>query len=133
LESSGRPSRWRLTGQIVGKATAEVAASYADVMQQLGRIRREAKRPIRNAKEIVAEVDAIIVRFMVAIVRHGSEQDAGPPRLGPILGSKLLPLILREPSSSQSLDETLKREGLPSLAEITADESHNAQTTHKRL
>src|ERR1700735_3544659 len=32
-----------LTGRIVGKTTAEAAASYADVMHQLGRIRREAK------------------------------------------------------------------------------------------
>jgi hypothetical protein len=121
-----------LTGRIVGKTTVEAAASYADVMHQLGRIRREAKWPIRNAKEIVAEVDAIVVRFMVAVVRYGTQKD-GLPRLGPILGSKLLPLVLRESSSSQSLDEALEREGLPSLAEVTADESHNvAQPANKR-
>lgn len=116
-----------LTGRIVGKTTVEAAASYADVMHQLGRIRREAKWPIRNAKEIVAEVDAIVVRFMVAVVRHGTQKDAGPPRLGPILGSKLMTLVLRESNSSQSLDDALKAEGLPTLAEVTADESHNVR------
>jgi hypothetical protein len=119
------------TGKTPGMSYVELLARYQKIMQQLGRIRADAKWPIRNAKEIVTEVDAIMVRFMVAVVRFGA-QKSGPPRIGPILGSKLLPLVLRDGNSTQVINEALKKEGLPSLAEITADESQNTEPTNKR-
>jgi hypothetical protein len=115
-----------LVGRLADMTPSEASAGYAAVMHQLGRIRAEAKWPICNAGEIRDEVDAITIRFMVAVVRAGT-QGAGHPRLGPILGSTLLPLIFREPHSVQALDDALKAEGLPTLAEVTADESQNVQ------
>jgi hypothetical protein len=115
-----------LVGRLTDMTPSEASSRYAAVMHQLGRIRAEAKWPIRNAKKIRDEVDAITIRFMVAVVRAGT-QGAGHPRLGPILGSKLLPLIFHEPRAAHALDEALKAEGLPSLAEVTADESQNVQ------
>jgi hypothetical protein len=116
-----------LVGRLTGLTASEASSRYANVMHQLGRIRADAKWPIRDAKKIVAEVDAITIRFMVAVVRAGTRTDVGAPRLGPILGSKLLPLILREPRAAHALEDALKAEGLPSLAEVTADESQNVQ------
>ena len=116
-----------LVGRLTDMTASEASSRYANFKHQLGRIRADAKWPIRNAKEIVAEVDAITIRLMVAVVRAGTQTDVGPPRLGPILGSKLLPLISREPPSAQALDDALKAEGLPSLSEITDDESPNVQ------
>lgn len=115
-----------LVGRLTDMTSSEASSRYAAVMHQLGRIRAEAKWPIRNAKKIRDEVDAITIRFMVAVVRAGT-QGAGHPRLGPILGSNLLPFIFHEPHAAQALDEALKAEGLPSLAEVTADESQNVQ------
>ncbi len=115
-----------LVGRLADMTPSEASARYAAVMHQLGRIRADAKWPIQNAKKIRDEVDAITIRFMVAVVRAGTE-GAGHPRLGPILGSKLLPLIFREPHARQALEDALKAERLPSLAEVTADESHNVQ------
>ncbi|HXP37131.1 MAG TPA: hypothetical protein VN817_05140, partial [Solirubrobacteraceae bacterium] len=82
---------------------------------------------IRNAREIGTEVDQIVIRFMVATIRYGTQENAGPPRLGPIIGSKLLSLIFRETNSAADLDAALKKEGLPSLAQVTADETPNVQ------
>ncbi|MGA9874251.1 MAG: hypothetical protein WBQ21_00390 [Solirubrobacteraceae bacterium] len=119
------------TGRVPSMSNLELLNRYQMFMQELGRIRTDAKWPIRNAKQIVAEVDSITIRFMVSLARW-AQNEAEVPRLGPILGSVLLPLIFREARSSLSLDEALKREGLPSLGEATADESHNAQPTNKR-
>ncbi len=115
-----------LVGRLTDMTPSEASSRYATVMHQLGRIRADAKWPIRNAKKIRDEVDAITIRFMVAVVKAGT-QGAGHPRLGPILGSKLLPLIFREPHAAKALDDALKAEGLPTLSEITANESQNAQ------
>jgi hypothetical protein len=115
-----------LVGRLSEMTPSEASSRYAHVLHQLGRIRAEAKWPIRDAKKTRDEVDAITIRLMVAVVRAGT-QGAGHPRLGPILGSKLLPLIFHEPHAKQVLEDALKAEGLPSLAEITADESPNVQ------
>ena len=82
-----------LVGRLSEMTPSEASSRYAHVLHQLGRIRAEAKWPIRDAKKIRDEVDAITIRLMVAVVRAGT-QGAGHPRLGPILGSKLLPLDL---------------------------------------
>jgi hypothetical protein len=115
-----------LTGNVSHMSMAELSARYAALVDQLGRIRADAKWPIRNAQQIVAEVDAITIRLMVAVAKWGAEK-AGPPRLGPILGERLAGLVFgtRE-SARQQLDEALSAEGLPSLDEVTADQAENA-------
>jgi hypothetical protein len=114
-----------LVGRLSELTPSDASSRYAHILHQLGRIRADAKWPIRDAKKIRDEVDAITIRFMVAVVRAGT-QGAGHPRLGPILGSKLLLLIFHEPRAKQALEDALNAAGLPSLAELTADESPNA-------
>jgi hypothetical protein len=114
-----------LTGNVEHLSQADLSAQYSAFADHLGRIRAEAKWPMRNARKIVDEVDAITVRLMVAIGRWGVHR-AGPPRLGPILGDKLLRLVLdAQESAGRQLDAALKAEGLPTLGEVTADESEN--------
>jgi hypothetical protein len=110
-----------LAGRIEDMTPSEASSRYAHVMHQLGRIRADAKWPIKNAQKIRNEVDAIETRFMVEVVRAGT-RGAGHPRLGPIIGSELLPLIFRETHAAEALDAALKAEGLPSRAELAADE-----------
>jgi hypothetical protein len=114
-----------LVGRIEDMTPSEASSRYAHVMHQLGRIRAEAKWPIKNAKKIRDEVDAIETRFMVEVVRAGT-QGTGHPRLGPVIGSELLPLIFRETHADEALDKALKAEGLPSLAELAAKEAKRA-------
>jgi hypothetical protein len=115
-----------LTGHVGHMSGTELSARYAAFTDQLGRIRADARWPMRNAQEIVAEVDAITVRLMVAMGRWGTKK-VGPPRLGPILGDRLAGLVFgKRESARQHLDEALSAEGLPSLDEVTADESENA-------
>jgi len=114
-----------LTGNVQHLSTAELSARYGAFADHLGQIRAQAKWPVRNAKQIRDEVDAITVRLMVAVARFGAER-AGPPRLGPILGDKLLRLIVdSQESAEHQLDTALEAEGLPTLGEITADTSEN--------
>lgn len=114
-----------LTGHVDHLSQAELSARYSTFADQLGRIRAEAKWPMRNAKQIRDEVDEITVRLMVAMAKWGANR-AGPPRLGPILGDKLLRLVLdAQRSAGHRLDEALKAEGLPTLGEVTADQSEN--------
>lgn len=105
-----------LVGRLDDMTPSEASARYAAIMHLLGRIRAEAKWPIRDAKNIKNEVDAIVIRLMVEVVRSGT-QGTGHVALGPILGSTLVPLIFHEPHSGEALDKALKAEGLPSLAE----------------
>jgi hypothetical protein len=114
-----------LVGRLSDMTPSEASVGYAHVMHQLGRIRAEARWPIKNADKIVIEVDKITTRFMVEVVRAGT-QGTGHPRLGPIIGSTLLPLIFQESRSADALDTALKAEGLPTLAELTADESRHS-------
>jgi hypothetical protein len=115
-----------LIGHVAGMSGSDLAARYSGFMQQLGRIRAEARWPVRNAKEIVAEVDQITLRFMVAVGRMGTG-NAGPPRLGPILGERLTALVfgIHGGPSSPTINEALRSEGLPTVDEITADETTN--------
>jgi len=102
----------------------QLARALTDFSQQLGRVKREAHWPIRHAKEIRAEVDRIREDLMVATAKMGMGK-AGPPALGPILGEKLLGLILREKGlTQQRLNERLRAEGVPTLDDL--DASHNA-------
>jgi hypothetical protein len=79
-------------------------------IQQLGRIRADARWPIRNATKIRDEVERITLDFMVAAGRWGAGT-AGPPRLGPILGNELPGLMFRHSASSLShVDDALRRE-----------------------
>jgi hypothetical protein len=114
-----------LTGNVSHLSQAELSARYSAFTDRLGQIRAEAKWPLRNAKQIRDEVDEITVRLMVAIGRWGVGR-TGPPRLGPILGDKLLRLIVdSQESARHQLDAALKAEGLPTLSEVTADQSEN--------
>jgi hypothetical protein len=115
-----------LIGHVESMSDGELAARYAAFIDQLGRIRAEAKWPIRNREEIADEVDAITRRFMVAVGKWGAGK-AGPPRLGPVLGEHLFGLVFinQKAGASQSLDDALLAEGLPTLSEITADDAPN--------
>jgi len=110
-----------LVGRLSDLTPSEASSRYAHVMHQLRRIRAEARWPIKNAGKIRNEVDAITTRFMVEVVRAGT-QGTGHSRLGPVIGSKLLPLVFREAPAPSSIDEALRAEGLPLLAELEAAE-----------
>lgn len=115
-----------MTGRIGEMSNAEVSKAYVEFMTQLGRIRAEARWPIRNAKAIRDEVDAILRRFVLAVARAGAEQ-AGSPRLGPVMGDKLMRLIVPGPVglTRGDINEALQVEGLPTIDDATADESTN--------
>lgn len=118
--ASGGP----MVGHIGGMPAGDLARVYTEVSQQLGRIRAEARWPVRHAKEIRSEVDEIRINLMIAVAKMGTGK-AGPPQLGPILGEKLLLLILREPKglTQKALNDRLKAEGLPTVDDL--DASHN--------
>ncbi|HTA34904.1 MAG TPA: hypothetical protein VK721_15890 [Solirubrobacteraceae bacterium] len=116
-----------LIGDVEGMSGSELAARYAAFNHQLFRIRTEARWPIKNAKEITAETEEITLRLMVAVGRMGTGA-AGPARLGPVLGERLALLVFgsRGGLTQRVIDERMRAEGLPTLTEITADESTNA-------
>lgn len=113
-----------MVGHIPGMSGDQLARALTEFAQQLSRIKSEARWPIRHAKEIRAEVDRIRVDLMVATAKMGTWK-AGPPQLGPIMGEKLLPLILPEKGLTQrGINERLRAEELPTLDDL--DASHNA-------
>jgi hypothetical protein len=115
-----------MVGHIPGMTGDQLARALTSFSQQLGRIKSEARWPIRHAKEIRAEVDRIREDLLVATAKMGTGK-AGPPALGPILGVKLLPLILPERKgglTQRRLNERLRAEGFPTLDDL--DASHNA-------
>jgi hypothetical protein len=114
-----------LSGNVGHLSDDELDAQYSAFAAQLTRIRAEAKWPLRDAEKIVAEVDAISTRFMVAVGRWGIGR-TGPPRLAPILGERLVELVIgdQEPLYAK-IDAALSAEGLPTLADVMADKAEN--------
>lgn len=113
------------TGNVGHMSGVELSAHFSAFVNELGRIRADARWPIRHAQEIVDEVDAITRRLAVAMGKWGAGK-AGPPRLGPILGERLAGLVFgTRRSARQKLNEALSAEGLPSLDEQTADKAEN--------
>jgi len=109
-----------MVGHIPGMTGDQLARALTSFSQQLGRIKSEARWPISHAREIRAEVDEIRVELMLATARMGTGR-AGPPRLGPIIGKKLIPLILPEQGLTQrGINERLRAEGLPTLDDLDA-------------
>ena len=81
----------------------------------LGRVRTEARWPIRNAKEIRAELAAIMERLMVEVARSHSQGNA-IVLLG-LIGPNLSRLVFGEQDvlSRERINDALRAKGLPTL------------------
>jgi len=128
-----RASGGLLMGSVGEITPAELQARLSALLGQLGRIRGDARWPIRNAKAIQAEIDAVAVRLVVAVGKEVAGH-AGPPRLRPILGDKLFRLVLGPSKATitrKTLDDAMRDAGLPSVEDVTADDSPNEPLAEK--
>jgi hypothetical protein len=113
-----------MSGNISHLSSAELTARYAQVMSEAGRIYVAAKWPTRRAKQIRTEVDALTVRFIVAMSKWTSGRE-GPPKLGPVIGERLGALVFPDSMSRGTVNAALKAEGLPSLEDSDPEARHN--------
>ena len=88
----------------------QLAGGYTSFVHDLIRIRTYARWPVRKAAQIRAEVDEILVRFSAA-VDEWNTGDAGPPRVGAIVGGELAGLAFPSESNvKQLLNSALRAE-----------------------
>jgi hypothetical protein len=117
------------TGKTLGMSDKELLGELANFVRAIGRVRVAARWPRRNAHAIVAELDAINGRFMVAMAKWASDHhpNDGPPRLGPIVGERLSGLVFPgQIQARERVDAVLREAGFPALGETDPDGRHNA-------
>jgi len=79
-------------GILKGTPLATTVAAYGNFTAAVIRVRTIARRPLRNAQAIRDECDEILKRLYVEKARM--ERDGTPPKLGPIIGSRINGLVM---------------------------------------
>ena len=82
----------------------------------LARIRSLARWPVRNSREINRELNAVYLRFALAVSQF--RIDGVPPQLGPVIGLDLNRLVMGGRKTLQGyIDDGLRAAGYPTLDE----------------
>ena len=115
-----------LDGRVNHLSEPDLIDRYGRFIRELGAVRSASKWPMPNAREIRRETERILIDFEVAMRKWGAEL-AGPPRLGPIIGSELHSLVADDQGRIpvERLNAALKAAGLPTEEESALPMEHN--------